>query len=207
MIFEQLSVGHMHNFCYLFADSQTHEGFVVDPAFDHEIIMTAIKRLKINVSRIVLTHHHFDHVYAAVPIKAHTGAEIICHRETAALLHGNASYDRLIDDGYSFKTGSNNVVCLHTPGHAPGSICLVVDDKWLVTGDTLFVNDCGRIDLPESDPKAMFASLQRLKNLPDHLIVCPGHDYGPAPTRTLGEEKRLNPTLKAATLKEFYQQP
>ncbi|MBU1106425.1 MAG: MBL fold metallo-hydrolase [Candidatus Riflebacteria bacterium] len=207
MIFEQLNLGNMQNFSYLFADSLTHEGFIIDPAFDHVVIMEAVKRLKINLTRIILTHHHFDHINAANPIKSQTGAEIICHRETAPLLHGGASYDRLIDDNYSFTTGNSKIVCLHTPGHAPGSLCLIVSDKWLITGDTLFINDCGRADLAGSSPKALFESLQRLKALPDHLIVCPGHNYGPAPTRILGKEKQLNPTLLAKNIEEFCKLP
>ncbi|OGK06379.1 MAG: hypothetical protein A2W80_15390 [Candidatus Riflebacteria bacterium GWC2_50_8] len=207
MIFEQLSLGNMRNYCYLFADSQSHEGFVVDPGFDHVKIIEAVKRHKINLTRIIFTHHHFDHISAANSVKAHSGAEIICHRDTAPLLHGAASYDRLIDDGYTFKVGNCKVVCMHTPGHAPGSICLIVDDKWLVTGDTLFINDCGRADLDGSNPQALFDSLQRLKKLPDHLIVCSGHNYGPAATRTLGEEKLLNPVMNAKNLEEFCKLP
>lgn len=208
MIFVQLAVGKMQNYSYLFADRASHEGFVVDPAFDHEKILAAIKEHGINLTRIILTHHHFDHINATAAIKTHTGAEVICHRDTAPLLQGGASYDRLIDDGYSFVCGDNKTVrCLHTPGHAPGSLCLIVDDKWLVTADTLFIGDCGRADLPGSEPESLFASLQKLKTLPDHLIVCPGHNYGPAPTRSLGEEKRSNPTLQAASFQEFIKMP
>lgn len=208
MIFAQLSVGKMENYSYLFADPVSHEGLLIDPAFDHDKILATIREYGVNLTRIILTHHHFDHINATAQIKAHTGAEVICHRETAALLHGGAAYDRLIDDGYSFRLGEGiKVVCLHTPGHAPGSMCVIVNDQWLVTADTLFIGDCGRADLPGSDPAALFASLQRLKMLPDQLIVCPGHNYGPAPTRTLGEEKRSNPTLLAANLEEFYKLP
>ncbi len=208
MIFVQISVGKMDNYSYLFADPVSHEGLVIDPAFDHDKILAVIRTNDVNLTRIVLTHHHYDHINASTQIKAHTGAEIICHRETAPLLHGGAAYDRLIDDGYSFKIGDSiKAVCLHTPGHAPGAICVVINDQWLVTADTMFVGDCGRADLPGSDPAALFASLQRLKTLPDHLIVCPGHNYGPAPTRTLGEEKRLNRTLLAPNLEAFYKLP
>jgi glyoxylase-like metal-dependent hydrolase (beta-lactamase superfamily II) len=207
MIFEQLSLGNMHNYTYLFADELTREGFIVDPGFDHDKILATIRKHKVNLTRIILTHHHYDHIAAANQVKAQTGAEILCHRETAPLLHGAASYDRLIDEGYSFNLGNNKIVCLYTPGHAPGSLCLLVADKWLVTGDTMFINDCGRADLAGSDPKLLFASLQRLKSLPDHLIVCCGHNYGPYPTRTLGEEKRLNPTMNARNLDEFCKLP
>lgn len=204
MIFEQFIVGNMSNFSYLFADEETHEGFAVDPAFDHEKIIQVVKSHSVNLTRIILTHHHFDHVNAADSLKARTGAEIICHRETSTLLRGNTSYDKLIDDGDTFKIGNNVVSCLHVPGHAPGSICLVVGDKWLVTGDTLFIGDCGRSDLPGGDIAALFKSLQKIKQLPDHLIVCSGHNYGPAKLRTLGEEKISNPVLIADSFEKFY---
>ncbi len=208
MIFVQISVGKTQNYSYLFADPVSHEGLVIDPAFDHESILATIRDYGVNLTKIILTHHHFDHINATSQIKSHTGAEVICHRETGPLLHGGASYDRLVDDGFSFKIGDSiKAVCLHTPGHAPGSLCVVINDQWLVSGDTLFVGDCGRADLPGSDPAALFASLQRLKTLPDHLLVCPGHNYGPASTRTLGEEKRSNPTLLVRNLEEFYKLP
>ena len=203
MIFEQFSVGNMQNFVYLFANEQSREGFIVDPAFDQQKILEKIKAHKINLTRIILTHHHFDHVNAANQVKSQTGAEIICHRETAPLLHGAATADRLIDDNYSFNLGADKISFLHTPGHAPGSVCLLIADKWLVTGDTLFINDCGRADLPGSDPKVLYESLQRLKTLPDHLLVCAGHDYGPQPMRTLGEEKRCNPVLTVKSYADF----
>ncbi|GAB4281435.1 MAG: MBL fold metallo-hydrolase [Candidatus Rifleibacteriota bacterium] len=204
MIFEQFTVGNMENFSYLFADEESKEGFIVDPAHDHEKILRVVKQHSVNLTRILLTHHHYDHVNAAEAVKARTGAEIICHRETAALLRGNSTYDKLIDEGDRFHVGKDEVSCLHVPGHAPGSICLVVADKWLVTGDTMFIGDCGRADLAGGNIEELFASLQKIKQLPDHLIVCPGHNYGPVKLRTLGEEKRLSKVLLARNLEEFY---
>lgn len=203
MIFEQMVVGNMANFSYIFADETTREGLLVDPAFDHEKLCRFLKENSINLTHIVLTHHHFDHVNAAEAVKARTGAEIFCHSETVPLLHGSAAYDRLLNDGDTFRIGSESIRIIHTPGHAPGSICLVVAEKWLITGDTLFIGDCGRSDLPGGDFKILYKSLQKLKSLPDHLIVCSGHNYGPARLRTLGEEKELNPVLTAKSLEDF----
>lgn len=193
----------MENFSYLFADEKSREGILIDPAFDHNKLCTLIKDESINLTHIILTHHHYDHVNAAEAVKARTGAQIICHPATVALLRGSSSYDKLINDGDSFMIGSEKIEVLHTPGHAPGSICLIVANKWLVTGDTLFINDCGRSDLPGGDFKILFQSLQKIKQLPDHLIVCSGHDYGPAKMRTLGEEKAANPVLLAPDLAAF----
>lgn len=203
MHFSQINVGNMANFSYLFADEQSREGMLIDPAFDHEKICGLVKKESINLTHIVLTHHHYDHVNAAEAVKARTGAQIFCHPETVPLLHGSSACDKMLNDGDSFVIGSEKVEVLHTPGHAPGSICLIVANKWLVTGDTLFINDCGRSDLPGGDFKTLFQSLQKIKTLPDHLIVCSGHDYGPARTRTLGEEKAANPVLLAPDLAAF----
>lgn len=204
MIFKQITVGKMANYCYIFADSETKEGFVVDPAFDADKILKIIKENSLNITNIILTHHHYDHINVTNSIKARTGATVICHPETERLVRGEANIDKLIEDGEEFSIGKEiSVKAIHTPGHAPGSICLIISNKWLVTGDTLFVGDCGRADLPGSNPEQLFNSLQKLKTLPGNLIVCPGHNYGPEPTRTLAIEKGSNPTLLAASLKEF----
>lgn len=203
MLFEQISVGGMGNFAYLCADREGGEACLVDPAHDAEKLLARAKELKLNVTRILLTHHHFDHLNAAMTMKARTGARVLAHAETARLAAGSVSVDDHLADGDSFSLGSETVQVLHTPGHAPGSLCFVIGGQWLITGDTLFVDNCGRTDLPGGDPRVLFESLQRLKQLPDTLVVCSGHNYGSVPTRTLGEEKRRNPVLKATTYAEF----
>ena len=82
-------------------------------------------------------------------------------------------------------------------------ICLIVDDEFLITGDTIFIGDCGRCDLPGGSLKEMFGSIQRIKSLDDNLVVFPGHDYGPEPFRTLGEEKIRSKVMLARDLEEF----
>lgn len=202
---EQISVGGMGNFVYLFGSKEGGEGVIVDPGFDGEKLVEAAKRHKLNVTRIILTHHHYDHVNAAMAVKARTGAKILAHAETERLLHGGATLDGKLADGDSFtlEPGGEKVTVLHTPGHAPGSICLIVNETWLITGDTLFIDNCGRTDLPGGDAKTLFQSLQKIKALPDALKLMTGHDYGSAPCRSLGEEKRLNPVLRAASFEAF----
>jgi len=204
MLFELVKVGGMGNHSYVIGAREGGEGIIVDPAFETEKILDVAKRLKLDITRILLTHHHFDHVNAASAVKARTGAKILAHAETGPLLKGDASLDGTVSDGEVLKLGNEDAVrIIHTPGHAPGGICLVVGDRWLITGDTLFIGNCGRTDLPGGNPKTLFESLCRLRELPDALTVMPGHDYGPAPTRTLGEEKRLNPALAAPTFEAF----
>lgn len=208
MFLESIRVGPMGNFCYLIGDEDGGTGVVVDPAFDAGKIVAAVKARRLDLSHIVLTHHHFDHINAAAAVKARTGAAVIGHRESEKYIHGDIQLDAHAVDGASLDwRGRGTIDVMHTPGHAPGGICLIVDNRWLITGDTLFIGNCGRTDLEGGDAPALYKSLERIKRLPDGLIVCPGHDYGPAPSRTLGEEKKLNPALAAASYEEFLSVP
>lgn len=206
MVFQQIAQGRTRNFAYLFASRPASSGFVVDPGPDPvpDRLLETIRDLRVDVTSIILTHHHTDHVTGTTALAAATGAAVHAHAETTRLLSGRVRVDRLLADGGSLRWDEGlTAAVLSTPGHAPGSICLVVNDTWLVTGDTLFIGDCGRTDLPGGDAAALFRNLQRLKALPDHLAVCPGHDYGPVPIRRLGEEKEHNPALRAADLAAF----
>lgn len=203
MLMEQLPVGPMSNFTYVFGTGEGGEGFVVDPAFDAERILACIKRHRLDVTRIILTHHHGDHLNAAAAVKARTGAKILAHPNTRPFLQGAVALDGTLADGEGFPFGDAEVRVMHTPGHTPGGICLVVAGTWLVTGDTLFIGNCGRTDLPGSDARALYEHLQRLKRLPDDLLVLSGHDYGEVPSRRLGEEKLRNPVLRASSFEEF----
>lgn len=204
MILEQLRVGGMGNFCYLGKSEETGEGFVVDPGCDVEVILRKSKEMGLNVTHILLTHHHYDHVDGAMLLKAKTGAKILGHTANDQLLKGTIVMDGFLEDGQKLSFGKNEIVeVVFTPGHTPGGICLIAVETWLITGDTLFIGNCGRTDLPGSSPRQLFESLQKIKKLADHLIVFSGHDYGPRPFRTLGEEKQQNPTLRASSFKEF----
>jgi hydroxyacylglutathione hydrolase len=195
LIFAQLKVGNMENFSYVFADANTKQAMLVDPAFDQAKIMGFLEEQGLKLEAIVLTHHHFDHINEAHNIKGLTGAKVYAHPMTTQLITVKGLCDENLNEGDVLELGTVRAECLHTPGHTPGGICLIVNGKYLVTGDTLFVGNCGRIDLLESSPKAMMKSLARLKELPDELIVCAGHDYGPTPTNSLGNEKTSNPTM------------
>ncbi|OQA06173.1 MAG: putative polyketide biosynthesis zinc-dependent hydrolase BaeB [bacterium ADurb.Bin374] len=208
MFLETIRVGPMGNFCYLIGDEDGGRGVVIDPAFDGGKIMAAVKARRLDLSCIVLTHHHFDHINAAAAVKARTGATVLGHKESERYIHGDIRLDAYAADGASLDWGGRGTVeIIHTPGHAPGGICLIVDGRWLITGDTLFIGNCGRTDLEGGDAQALYGSLARIKRLSDGLIVCPGHDYGPVPSRTLGEEKKLNPALAAASYEEFLAVP
>jgi glyoxylase-like metal-dependent hydrolase (beta-lactamase superfamily II) len=206
MVFRQILSVPTRNFAYLFADRPGGSGIVVDPGPEAApaALLEAVRRARVRVEAIVLTHHHADHVVGATRVAADTRAAVRAHPETVRLLAGRVAVDRHLADDEILRWGEGGSArVLATPGHAPGSVCLVVNDAWLVTGDTLFIGDCGRTDLPGGDAQTLYESLQRLKTLPDHLEVCPGHDYGPVPRRTLGEEKALNASLRAADFEQF----
>jgi len=108
-----------------------------------------------------------------------------------------------VSGGEAVPVGRLEVTLIHTPGHTPGSQCLLVNNR-LLSGDTLFIGACGRCDLPGGDPMLLYESLtKRLKPLHDKTVLCPGHNYAEVPTVELGEEKRTNPFLSAHTLEEF----
>lgn len=187
----------MENFVYLFADD-AGRGFLVDPAFEVDRVLGEARRLGVEVTHVLATHGHADHVQGIPDVKRVTGATVVAH---AGADH---PFDRGVEDGEVFSVGDIDVKVVHTPGHRFDSVCYVVNDTHLLTGDTLFVGECGRVDLPGSDVEEMFETLvHRIPKLSGELVVCPGHDYGPKPLSTLHEEMHANYTLKPRTKEEF----
>lgn len=189
----------MRNFAYLLADD-AGETLLVDPAWDVPALLAVAERNSLRVTRILATHGHPDHINGVAEARKATGARVVAHASA------DHPHDEPVVDGARFRVGDLEVSVLHTPGHRFDSVCCIVDGTHVLTGDTLFVGECGRVDLPGSDPRAMHRSLLGiLRGLPDDLIVLPGHDYGSTPTSTMGQEKRENHTLKERALEEFLQ--
>ena len=107
-----------------------------------------------------------------------------------------------VDGGDEVAVGGFKVKFVHTPGHTPGSQCFLVGNA-LVSGDTLFIGSCGRVDLPGSDPEEMYRSLQTLGSLPEETVLYPGHNYADRPKSTIGDEKRTNMMLRFRNLQDF----
>lgn len=197
MIFEQLKVGPMENFCYILGDEESREGMVVDPHGELDRILTTVKGQALSVRYIVNTHTHWDHVAGNDVLRSRTGARVATHAA------GTVDRDETLDHGDVLRLGNLAIRVLHTPGHSPDSICLLAEGK-LLTGDTLFVGDCGRTDLPGGNPRALHQSLfQVLGGLEDEIEVFPGHDYGSRPSSTLGRERASNYTLAPRSPAEF----
>ncbi len=197
MLLDQFRVGPYLNFTYLVANEEGGEGVVIDPSYGIDPVLEAVDRRRVKVRYILNTHSHPDHVAGNREVRERTGAKVVAHR-VAPL-----DQDLSVDDGDAVDAGRLKVRVLHTPGHTKDSV-LYLFEGHVATGDTLFVGECGRTDLPGGDPAEMYESLhRRLRVLDDALVVLPGHDYGATPTSTLGRERAENYTLSPRTKEEF----
>jgi len=197
MFFRQIQ-RYGDNFSYIIADDVTQEAAVVDPSFNADEIIRVLKAANLKLKYVINTHGHPDHTAGNEELLSMFPARIVAHK----LSKVNA--DIAVDDGDILRVGKVPVKVIHTPGHTPDSMCLLVENKKLLTGDTLFVGDCGRTDLPGGNARSMYDSLiNKLRKLQDDVEVYPGHDYGSKPSSTVGEEKRSNYTLQPRSLEEF----
>lgn len=206
MIFHQIPVGPMQNFVYLIGDENTKEAAIVDAGWDIDTIIEIANKEKLKIAKIILTHYHYDHVQKASELADKTKAEIFFHEDEGQFLKAtikNASIKiNKLKGNDEISIGKIKIKIIHTPGHTPGSICLLAENK-LLTGDTLFVNAIGRTDLPGGDAVKLFESLQKLKKLGDDVEIYPGHDYGTTKFSTIGDEKKNNPYFRCNTKEEF----
>ena len=203
MIFEQIPVGHMQNFSYLIADEKTKEAAILDPAWEIDKILKTAKKYDLNISKILITHTDFDHIEDVRKMADIANATVFVHKNGEKDIR-NLGIDKIekIDEGSIIDIGKIKVKVLHTPGHKPSCVCFLFDDR-IITGDTLFVEACGRVDMPGGNIKQEFESLQRLKKLDENLEVYPGHDYGSIKSSTIKHEKENNPYMKCRSFEEF----
>ena len=193
----QIQVGNMQNFTYVVEDEDTNEGIIIDPSWDLDQIEQIIKRNNLKIKYIINTHHHFDHTLGNEGMIKSTNAKLIQH-EKSELKH-----DIAVKDGDVIEFGNSKLTILYTPGHSKDSMCLIGDGK-LFSGDTLFVGNCGRIDLPGGSAKELYHSLfDVLYSLNDDLVLYPGHNYGHSLTSTIGQEKITNLVMQKRTEQEF----
>jgi len=207
MILEQFEELGLSNFSYLFGDEKSGVVAAVDPTPSSvEKMKTQIERRRLTLKYIFVTHTHFDHTGGIKPLLIHNPqAEVIVHKlEAGTLKRLGIRVGMEVDDKELIKVGHLGVKIIHTPGHTPGGICLLVQNKILFTGDTIFVGKWGRTDLPGGNPQALFRSITRkLKVLPGHVRIYPGHNYGNKKFSTIAEEKNNNPAFKASNFAEF----
>lgn len=203
MYFKRLELGPMQNFVYLIGDPHSREAAVVDPGWEVPAILDAVAQDGYRLTGAFVTHHHFDHVMGLADLLKAVDLPVHVHRADAPMLSIEQSSLKPMDGGATVSVGKIPVTLIHTPGHTPGSQCLLVNGR-LLSGDTLFIGACGRCDLPGGDARTLYESLTtKLKPLDDQTILCPGHNYAHVPEVTLGEEKGTNPFLGAPTLADF----
>jgi glyoxylase-like metal-dependent hydrolase (beta-lactamase superfamily II) len=201
----------MVNFVYLIGDRITRETLIIDPAYAVSDLLDIARQDEMNVVGALATHYHADHVGGSmmgmniegaarllqledVPIHIQTDEAPWIQRTTGIALDSL----RLHASGDKVSVGEIEVTLLHTPGHTPGSQCFLVENM-LIAGDTLFLEGCGRTDLPGSNPEQMFESLQLLGKLDEDVIVYPGHQYSIPKCMSMGEVRNTNYVFKPKT--------
>jgi glyoxylase-like metal-dependent hydrolase (beta-lactamase superfamily II) len=212
LIIEQIQIGPMQNFTYLVGSQSTREVAIIDPAWDIDSLLQHIEEKGYTLTAALVTHYHPDHVGGSLgghdiegiaQLIARQGVKVYTHKSEAdgvRRVTGVSESDLMrVDSGDRLDIGNVAVEFLHTPGHTPGSQCFRIRNT-LVSGDTLFINGCGRVDLPGSNPEDMYHSLQRLKGLPDDTLLLPGHNYAHVPNATMAETKAQNTYLNIKDL-------
>jgi glyoxylase-like metal-dependent hydrolase (beta-lactamase superfamily II) len=206
----------MVNFVYLIGDRETGEAVAVDPAYDIRGLLDILAADDMKLVGALATHYHPDHVGGSMggftisgvrelltlhPVPIHVQAD-----EAAWVMRvTDASDSDLVEhqSGDTVMVGDIPIELIHTPGHTPGSQCFYVDGR-LVAGDTLFLEGCGRLDLPGGDPAAMYDSLtHKLSKVPDDAILFPGHQYSAEPSASMGETRRMNYVFRPKTAEQW----
>lgn len=206
MILKQLKLGPMQNFVYLIGDEVSKEAAVVDAGWDADKIIEIADKEKLKIKKIILTHSHFDHIQKVDELASKTASSVYFHEDDSNEIKKSIKNPAIkivtLKNNDAMNIGNLKIKIIHTPGHTPGAICLLVENK-LLTGDTLFVNAIGRTDLAGGDSLKLFESLKKLKRLGDNIEVYPGHDYGEVSFSTIGGEKKTNPYFKCESKEQL----
>ena len=189
-LFEQDS----STFTYLIADSITREAAIIDAVdsmIDRDIAL--IQELELDLKFIIETHIHADHITSACPLKkTFPLAKIVIGIEN---IDAEACADIMVGEGHILPIGEHEIVAIETPGHTPGCMSYLVDNK-VFTGDSLLIRSTGRCDFQGGTASTLYHSIHKLFTLPDSTLVHPGHDYNGFTVSTIGEEKEFNSLIR-----------
>ena len=215
LILEQIQIGPMENFTYLLGCKRTREVAIVDPAWDIARLIDIISEKDYVLKAALITHYHPDHCGGSFGKNNVPGVAELLEQYSIRVYSNKLEADGLkkvtgisntdmvkVASGDTLKIGDVEVEFLHTPGHTPGSQCFRIK-KTLVSGDTLFINGCGRVDLPGSNIDDMYHSLQKLASLPQDTLLLPGHNYGHIPHATMEETIKHNPYMRISSLENW----
>jgi hydroxyacylglutathione hydrolase len=215
IIIRQLEMGPMLNFIYVIGCARTGSAAVIDPAWDVPGILEVLQHQGLRLDHILLTHAHPDHVNGLDSLLDRIPAAVYIHADemqymkemsshfqiAVPFLDKHASRFQPVVDNQILHVGDLQVQVIHTPGHTPGSQCFLVE-KNLFSGDTLFIDACGRVDFPGGNAIKMWESLRRLRTLDDDVVLYAGHSYG-GTLSTIGEQKRTNPYMQFSDADDF----
>ncbi len=215
LIVEQIQIGPMQNFAYLIGDKATREVVVIDPAWDIEGLLNFVDERDYILKGALVTHYHPDHCGGSFGHNVVEGVAALLERHALPIYaneHEVAGVQKVtgvsktdlksVSSGDKLTVGDIDIEFLHTPGHTPGSQCFRVKHT-LISGDTLFIDGCGRVDLPGSNSEDMFNSLRKLAELPDETILLPGHNYSAVAHATMGDTKRTNAYMRINNLESW----
>lgn len=192
---DTLCLGSYQTNCYIVREAASRTCVVIDPGYTPQTVLAHLEKEELTLEAILLTHGHFDHVGGVRTLAAETDCAVyLCEQELslpAMMTDGPLYYTHPYAEGDTLHLAGLTFLVLETPGHTPGSVCLIAEDA-MFSGDTLFAGSCGRVDFPGSSPVSMRTSLARLGAMQENYRIYPGH----AEPSTLTQEKRYNPYLK-----------
>ena len=172
------------NYSYLVFDTDSRDGVIIDPAWDLNALKSLISANDVNPSKILLTHHHHDHVNLVDVLSEEFGLPVLMNKAEIEFYSFNCPNLCEIDEYRYIPIGQSEVVPIHTPGHTKGSTSYLIGDN-LFTGDTLFIEGCGLCVGSGADPNEMFDSVQRIKSMAEsQMLIYPGHSYGKDPGKS-----------------------
>lgn len=206
----------MVNFQYLLGDRRTGDAVVVDPAYDVGGLVDLLEADGMRLSGVLVTHYHPDHIGGSFFGHTVEGLADVLARASVPIHVHDAEGDGVMKvtgvsesdlvrhvSGDVVTVGEVPITLLHTPGHTPGSQCFLCEGH-LVAGDTLFLEGCGRVDLPGGDPEALYHSINTtLAQVPDDTVLFPGHLYSADPSAPMGDVRRSNFVYRFATLDQW----
>ncbi len=211
------SARQMGNYVYLMGDTNTRECVVVDPAYDIDGILKIVEQDEMKLVGALATHYHPDHVGGTIFGMNIMGLPALLEKNSVPIYVNKLEADgvqqvtgisatdmKKLESEDKVKVGDFEITCLHTPGHTPGSQCFRIEDC-LIAGDTLFLQGCGRVDLPGGNSEDLYYTLtQRLAKIQDEIVLYPGHRYGPGGSASMGEVRQTNHYLQISSVEDWF---